>query len=228
MTHGAVSSPSLRRADRIADRLVDRLGETVELADVEIDPAHLVLGDAWRSARLRSRCTPALPTRPRPGSMMVSGMRVAEMLAQRAEDRLAVGLQLSDVLRRYFAGKPPPRLTIDSVMPRSAQLAEDGRRRGERPVPGLDVALLRADVERDAVGHQAALVRVLQDVDGHRPARSRTCARAAIRRRRRRSGCGRSRGAGRGARTFSTSASQSTANRRTPSSKARGDCRAPS
>ena len=42
--------------------------------------------------------------------------------------------------------------------------AEDRRGRGERAVPGLDVVLLRADMERDAVRHQPALVRELQDV----------------------------------------------------------------
>ena len=45
MMQGAVSSRP-RGADRIADRLVDGLGQAMELADVEIDPAHLVLGRA--------------------------------------------------------------------------------------------------------------------------------------------------------------------------------------
>ena len=40
---GVFASPVVRRARRIADRLVHRLGETAELADVEVDPAQLVL-----------------------------------------------------------------------------------------------------------------------------------------------------------------------------------------
>ncbi len=42
--------------------------------------------------------------------------------------------------------------------------AEHRRGRGERAVPGFDVVLLRADMERDAIRHQPALVRELQNI----------------------------------------------------------------
>src|SRR6185312_9862692 len=48
-----------------------------------------------------------------------------------------------------------------------AALLEHGRRRGERPVPGVLVALLRPDMERDAVGLETELEGVLEHIDGH-------------------------------------------------------------
>ena len=55
--------------------------------------------------------------------------------------------------------------SVDAAL---AAFAEDGRRRGERPVPGVRVALLRADMERDAVGVEAEPMGVLEHVDRHR------------------------------------------------------------
>ena len=43
---------------------------------------------------------------------------------------------------------------------------EHRRRRSQRPVPGLDMVLLGADVERQAVRHQTLPERELQDVGG--------------------------------------------------------------
>src|ERR1700683_125453 len=87
------------------------------------------------------------------------------MLAQRAEDRLAVGLKLgrlADVARREAAAE------IDNRQGDAALGAgpEDSCRRGERPVPGFDIVLLRTDMERDAVRHQAELVCMLEDIGG--------------------------------------------------------------
>src|SRR5512134_3255984 len=86
------------------------------------------------------------------------------MPAQRAEDGLAVAFELrrlAQVLGREAAAE------IDHREPDAAlgAAAEDRRRRGKRAVPGFDVVLLRADMERDAVGHKAAAVRELQNVD---------------------------------------------------------------
>jgi hypothetical protein len=135
--------------------------------------------------------TPALPTMPRPGSMIVSGMRLPKCLRSALEDRRAVGFTVGTSFR-YLVGKPPPRLTIDSWMPRSPQLAED---RAAEPAPGprragCAAASRRGTTRRRPPGRAGG---VLEHVRGHLRARSRTCATAAIRRRRRRTGCGRTR-----------------------------------
>src|SRR5262249_36104657 len=88
---------------------------------------------------------------------------IAEVTAQRAEDRLAVALELwrlAQILGREAAAE------VHHVE-RDAALrtgAEDRRRRGERAIPGLAIVLLRADMERDAVRDEAAPVRELEDV----------------------------------------------------------------
>src|ERR1044072_8489504 len=52
--------------------------------------------------------------------------------------------------------------------PAPSPASENGaRRRGERAVPGMRIALLRADVERHAVGLEAALHGMLEHVDRH-------------------------------------------------------------
>src|SRR5712672_925455 len=63
---------------------------------------------------------PALPTMPRPGSMMVSGIWLPKCLrSARKIDRpycTTGGTSL-----RYLVGNPPPMLTMERLMPRSAQ-----------------------------------------------------------------------------------------------------------
>src|SRR6185295_828752 len=63
---------------------------------------------------------PALPTMPRPGSMIVSGIWLPKCLrSARKIDRpycTTGGTSL-----RYRVGKPPPMLTMDRLIPRSAQ-----------------------------------------------------------------------------------------------------------
>ncbi len=52
-------------------------------------------------------------------------------------------------------------------MPAVRQLAEERGRGGERLVPSLDVVLLRADVERDAMRDEPQPVRVLEHLRRH-------------------------------------------------------------
>ena len=52
-------------------------------------------------------------------------------------------------------------------MPRSPHSRNTAGSRRQRPIPGVDVVLLGADVERDAVGDEAKLMGVLQHVRGH-------------------------------------------------------------
>src|SRR5450756_1779488 len=63
---------------------------------------------------------PAFPTMPRPGSMMVSGIWLPKCLrsARKIERPYCTtgGTSL-----RYLVGNPQPMLTIDRLMPRSAQ-----------------------------------------------------------------------------------------------------------
>src|SRR5450759_1313808 len=120
-----------RRADRVADRLVHGLGQAAELADIEIDPAHVVflalLGDehdlAFDHAGIADHAAARLD----------DGLRdaVAEVLAQRLEDRRAVGFHRRHVLQvlgREAAAQ------IDHVERHAAlaALLEHRRRRSER------------------------------------------------------------------------------------------------
>src|SRR5262245_12374173 len=85
------------------------------------------------------------------------------MPAQRAEDRLAVGLELRSLA--HVAGREAAtEIDHGEVDAALGAAAEDRCRRGQRPVPGLDIVLLRADMERDAMGDEPALVGEFQDV----------------------------------------------------------------
>src|SRR5262249_59909431 len=101
---GAVS----RRADWIADHLVDGLGEAVEFADVEIDPARRIVRRLARDQhdfRLDDTGV-ADEAAARLDDRLWNG--VAETLAQRAEDRAPVGLELrrlAQVARREAAAE---------------------------------------------------------------------------------------------------------------------------
>src|SRR5208337_2551070 len=78
------------RADRIADHLVGGLGEAVELADVEIDPAQRIVLRLLRDqhdlrlddAGVADHAAPRLYDR--------LGDAIAEMLRERTEDRIAI------------------------------------------------------------------------------------------------------------------------------------------
>ena len=59
-------------------------------------------------------------------------------------------------------------LTIFSTMPSSASVREDALGVGERAIPGVEVGLLRADMEGDAIGVEAERLGMAQHVDGHR------------------------------------------------------------
>src|SRR4051794_16801080 len=111
----------VRGTNRVADRLVHGLGEAAELADVEIDPARIVLVALLRDQHHFGLDDPRIPTMPRPGSMMVSGIWLPKCLrSARKIDRPYC--TTGGTSFRYRVGKPPPMLTIDRLMPRSAQL----------------------------------------------------------------------------------------------------------
>src|SRR5262249_13345404 len=98
---------------------------------------------------------------------LYDGLRngIAEVPAQRAEDRLAVGFELRGLA--YIAGREAAaEIDHGEVDAALGAAAEDRGRGRERSVPGLDVVLLRADVERNAVGDEPVPVGELQDVGG--------------------------------------------------------------
>src|SRR5262245_66501751 len=118
--------------------LVHGLTDPMELANIEIDPAHLVFGAALGDqhhlgldhAGIANEAAAGLHDRLRDG--------VAEVTAQRAEDRLAVRLELRGLA--HIAGREAAaEIDHGEIDPALAAAAEDRGRGGERPVPGLDV-----------------------------------------------------------------------------------------
>ncbi len=103
-----------------------RLGEAAELADVEVDPAHLVLGRALGDQHHLGLDDPGVADQ-RPAGLD-DGLRygVAEMFAQRAEDGPPVGFELgrlAHVLGREAAAEVDHR-EIDAALGAGAK---DGR-----------------------------------------------------------------------------------------------------
>src|ERR1700730_17185350 len=148
------------RADGITDRLVHGLGEAAELADVEIDPAHVIT-----LALLRNEHDLGLDhagIADEPASRLDDGLRdtIAEMLAQRAKDRAAIGLH-----RRYLlevpGGKAAAEIDHGKIYPALRAGTKNRRCRFEGIVPGLDATLLRTHMERDAAGIEPALTSVV-------------------------------------------------------------------
>src|SRR5439155_16509213 len=93
----------VRGPDRVADRLVDGLGEAVKLADVEIDPAHLVLGAAPGDQYDLGLDHAGVADEP--AARLHNGLRdgIAKMPPQRAEDGFAVGFELRSLA--HIAGR---------------------------------------------------------------------------------------------------------------------------
>src|SRR5262245_66511113 len=124
--------------------LVHGLTDPMELANIEIDPAHLVFGAALGDqhhlgldhAGIANEAAAWLHNRLRDG--------VAEVAAQRAEDRLAVRLELRG-LAHIARWKAASEIDHGEVDPALGTAAEDRGSGGEPPVPGLSVVLLRAD-----------------------------------------------------------------------------------
>ena len=98
--------------------------------------------------------------------MIVSGRRFAEVVADRAVDRVSVLCFLWDVLQ-VAGGEPTAEVDHLQLDPARLEGAEDVGRRAERLVPSARVLLLRADVEGDAVRREPLRVRMGQDVDCH-------------------------------------------------------------
>src|SRR5262249_9782840 len=134
-----------QRPDRIADRLLHSLRQPAELADVEVDPTHLVGLALLRDQHHFRLDDPGVANHA--PARLNDGFRdgVAKMLAQRPEYGISVGFHgrhLFEVLGREAAAE------IDHSE-RNAALRAGAENRGsrlERLVPGLRAALLGADM----------------------------------------------------------------------------------
>src|SRR6516165_683722 len=122
-------------------RVAGRLGEPAELADIEIDPAHIVFFALFGDEDDFRLDHAGIPDHAAAG--FDDGLRdaVTEMLAQGLEDRRAVGLNRRDVLQ-IFGRKPATEIDHGELDTPLATFPEHGCRRSERPVPGMLVALL--------------------------------------------------------------------------------------
>src|SRR5690606_34108938 len=91
---------------------------------------------------------------------------VAEMLAQRAGDRLAIAGHARNLLQitgREAAAEIDHRQVDAALGERTGDLT----RRLQRAVPHFRIALLRADRDRDAVGNEAETVGVIEKTARH-------------------------------------------------------------
>ena len=88
------------------------------------------------------------------------------MLAQGAKDRAAVGLDRGHLLQ-ILGREAAAEIDHGQIDPALGAGAENHRRRFQRVVPGLGAALLRADMERHAIGLEPAALGVLEHVDRH-------------------------------------------------------------
>ena len=99
--------------------------------------------------------------------MMVSGMLLPKCLRSAEKIACAVGLRGRHVLE--VAGREAAahvdHLQHDALV---GQRREHALGVGERAVPGVEVGLLRADMEGDAIGVEAERPGMAQHVDGHR------------------------------------------------------------
>ena len=113
----------------------------MKLADIEIDPAHLVFRVALGDQHHFRLDDPGIADQATARLDECIRQIIAEVLAQRLEDRLAVGFEFrrsAHVARRKAATEVDDR-------ERNAALGagpENRGRRGERAVPGLDIVLL--------------------------------------------------------------------------------------
>ena len=152
--------------DGVLDRFVDGLDEAAEFAHVEVDPAVLVelglLGDenhfADQDAGVADEGASRLDEN--------FGGVVSEIVLQEAGDLLTVELDVlggGDVV----GGEAAAEIEHAQMNALFGQRIEEVAAGGDGVVPLADVTLLRADVERDAVGVEAQFGR-LEDkpVDG--------------------------------------------------------------
>ena len=151
--------------DAVFDALTDRLGETVELADIEIDPALAAI------ALVGDQHDLALD---QPG--------IADQRAARLDDDLGqLVAEMMGQCRRHGPGifrhvrhpaaiarwKAPADIDHAQIDVGFGEQAEHLRRGTDRAVPLRQIGLLRADMERDAVGIEAALTGLAQQRDRH-------------------------------------------------------------
>src|SRR6476646_8482651 len=156
----------MRGADGVTDRLVHGLGQTAELADVQVHPAHLVLVALLRDEHDLGFDDAGVAHHA--ATRLDDGLRnlVAEVLAQRAEDRAAVGHDRRHVLQ-VLGRETPAHVDHGQVDAALGAVAEYLRGHRQRTVPRLHLALLRADMEGDDARLQAQALGDVEHLDSH-------------------------------------------------------------
>src|SRR5712671_1835722 len=148
------------RLDAVFDALPDRLGEAVELADIEINPALAAIalvGDQHHLALDQ----PGVADQGAAGLDDDFRQIVAEMPGQRRRHRLGVLLDSRDraAVARRKAAADIDHAQVDVGFGEQGEHARGG---ADRAIPLAEVGLLRADVERDAVRIEAELASLPQ------------------------------------------------------------------
>src|SRR5262249_20255384 len=135
----------------------------VELADIEIDPAQLVLGRAFGNQDHLGLDDAGIADEA--PARFHDGLRygVAEVPAQRPEYGAAIRFELGG-LAHIAGGKPAAEIDHGKVDPALGAAAENRGGRSKRPVPCFNIVLLGTHVEGNAVGHEPASLRKLEDI----------------------------------------------------------------
>src|SRR6185437_15156636 len=164
--HRRADGAAARRPDAVLDALVHRLGQPGELADVEIDPALLVvialLGDKHDLALDDS----GIADQRAAGLDDDLGQGVAEMPGDRPHHRRAIARDAGHaaVVARGKAAADIDHAQGDVGL---GEQREHARGAADGAVPLRQVGLLRADMEGDAIGLQTKVARLAQEIDGH-------------------------------------------------------------
>jgi hypothetical protein len=156
----------MRRADRIADHLVHRFGEAIELADIEVDPATAVALRLARDEHNLGLNDPRVADHAAPWLDDRLGDAVAKMAPKRAKDGLPISFDrwhVLEIARREAAAEIDHR-KLDAAL---GEIAEDRRRGLQRAVPDARIALLRADMEGETMGHEPQLMGALEHARRH-------------------------------------------------------------
>src|SRR6516162_5014863 len=104
---------------------------------------------------------PASPTSERPGSMMIS-----EMPGDRCHHRPGVTVDRGHVAA-IMCRKSTADIDHSQLYIRLREQRKHARGAADRAVPLPEIGLLRADMERDAVGVEAKVASVAQQFDSH-------------------------------------------------------------
>src|ERR1051325_1707978 len=162
----ALGAAAPARLDAVFDALAHRLGEAVELADVEIDPASVAIALVGDQHDL-ALDNPGIADQRAARLDDDLGQIVAEMPGQRIGHRLGIARDPGDftLVMRREAAADIDHAQVDIGLGERGEHARGG---ADRAVPLPEIGLLRADMERDPVWVEAEIARFAQQHDRHR------------------------------------------------------------